>query len=635
SIDGGAPIAATVVVTTFSVTVPASLAAGAHTAVATETLGSGATAVSATSSTDHFTLVACLTNADCTTATAAFCSPVDVCVGCNGDAGSGATEACPTNEPYCALSGACGKCTTTLDCIGHPGGLICNTGTGACGTTCTVDADCNDNTKWCSAGVCTPKGTNGTPLPPVSPINGTCTPANGTRVCLSGVCDATNNQCGLTNSKSCGPPTTNGECDSMICYASDNLCGEPNGQACVSAVVCRSGVCFTDSLCGEPNGQPCTANDACRTLCLGADETCGLLNGSPCTSATNCRSNVCNADGHCGDPAGTACTTATTCRSAVCHLGSCVGSCATDADCAAADWCNANSSGCTPDLPNGQSCTRAAQCSSNVCNADGKCGDPDGTACVTATTCRSNACNGALCGSACTSDTQCNKGMYCDTTCKPTVVNGVACARAAMCASGVCNADGKCGNPNGQPCSGADVCRSNACDATGTCGTGCTLDVQCGVASYCDLVNHVCAPGLVNSVGCLRATQCLSGVCDTDGECGEPDGEPCGSPLLCRSNMCATTGVCSGVIVPLDMTVVAGDGGAADMGVADLGGRPGADDLGNGSGADMTTAGSRPAFSGGGFCTFAAPPDPKSGGWLGLLLVAVGLTLVARRRRAS
>ncbi len=525
----------------------ANLTPGSHTVNATDTVGSGVTAVtSGTSNTNTFTYVnGCLANSDCTTSTAAFCNLTNnTCVGCTGDNGGGTTFACPlAATPYCAASGTCGKCASNTDCSGHPAGPTCNTTSGACGNICFVDSDCA-STQWCSTGACTPKTPNGQPLPAQAPIAGSCTQANGTRVCLSGACDPSNKTCGLTNSKSCGPPTKNSVCQSNICYPTDNECGEPNTIACTTAALCRSGICFADSKCGEPNGETCSSTAACRNDCVAADLLCGLLNGSPCSAATACRSNVCNSDGRCGDPNGISCSFALTCRSQICAAGVCGTSCATDGDCAAVDHCDTGR--CVDDLANSAACTRVAECSSGVCNADGKCGDPNDTSCAGATTCRSATCSAGVCGAACSLDAECATDRYCKaSTCAPRDANGVACTAPSHCSAGVCNVDGKCGVPDGQPCSLATLCRGGVCDANGTCGSAsCTADAQCTAGRYCDLSSKTCLPELVNGTDCIRSAQCVSDVCEADGKCGEPNGGPCGSLLLCRSSICTTAGVC-------------------------------------------------------------------------------------------
>lgn len=153
------------------------------------------------------------------------------CVACTGDLGdANVTAPCGTSaNPYCASNGSCGNCGANADCVGHSGGGICNLTTGACGTSCQVDADCADPKKWCNnpsdapgAGTCTAKTANGQSLPNVGPINGLCTQGSGARVCLSGVCDS-DNKCGLLDGKPCADAASKDDCRSQC---TSGICGE-------------------------------------------------------------------------------------------------------------------------------------------------------------------------------------------------------------------------------------------------------------------------------------------------------------------------------------------------------------------------------------------------------------------------
>jgi MYXO-CTERM domain-containing protein len=48
--------------------------------------------------------------------------------------------------------------------------------------------------------------------------------------------------------------------------------------------------------------------------------------------------------------------------------------------------------------PNGDDCTGATTCASNICFTDDKCGKPDGLSCATAADCRSAMCTDGVCG---------------------------------------------------------------------------------------------------------------------------------------------------------------------------------------------------------------------------------------------
>jgi uncharacterized repeat protein (TIGR01451 family) len=155
--------------------------------------------------------------------TTPVCNPAtEICTACASDNGSASPGACPSVlAPFCATTGACGKCTTSSDCSGAHAGPVCDSASGACGTACQADADCT-TTQWCSPvtsgnGACVSKLANGAPLPTAA---GTCTATSGARVCASGVCDTTGNECGLQNGH--GPCASGTVCVSGICV--DDAC---------------------------------------------------------------------------------------------------------------------------------------------------------------------------------------------------------------------------------------------------------------------------------------------------------------------------------------------------------------------------------------------------------------------------
>jgi len=193
--------------------------------------------------------------------------------------------------------------------------------------------------------------------------------------------------------------------------------------------------------------------------------------------------------------------------------------------------------------------------SSPVCDESGACGR-----CATSAACRTGThagvvCNGATgaCGSTCSTDDDCGSDGWCDAAggagagaCAAKIATGEELpqeqpflglctsenARRA-CASGVCDADGRCGLANGAgPCSqssAAAVCRSGACGGDGRCGRG-------------------------NGEGpCTHrqaAVVCRSGICGDDGGCGYRDRTgsctPATAPLVCRGGACDADGSCAG-----------------------------------------------------------------------------------------
>jgi uncharacterized repeat protein (TIGR01451 family) len=246
----------------------------------------------------------------CTPAKAAACigaTPIcaagtETCVPCAGDLGAGTAGDCPTPaEPYCFLTGAsageCGKCTMNADCVGHPGGPICDTASGACGVACHSDADCDD-ASWCNAptggsGLCVSKLDNGTKLP-ATPVNvATCTPVVGMRVCKSGVCDPIDDTCGLANGD--GPCGDGMVCRSGACEPTDGKCGRLPTGPCTSDAVCRAGSCDVATNTCAPTG--CKVDDDCATgdFCK-SDGVCTPKrpDGQRCTASNQCLTDACD-----------------------------------------------------------------------------------------------------------------------------------------------------------------------------------------------------------------------------------------------------------------------------------------------------------------------------------------------------
>jgi len=437
-------------------------------------------------------------NGSCTTAAATL-----VCT----------SAVCDTTDSKCGYANGTGPCTTVT------AATVCRSATcasdGKCMPVggCNVDADCTGG-NWCtiSTHTCTAKLGNGTALPTDAPhtsptLNGACTTAAATLVCVSAVCDAADNKCGYANG--------NGSCTALT-----------------SSTVCRSGSCGADGKCGLANGEgTCNSTTGpviCRSAVCDADGKCGLADGSGVCSSTTaaviCRSGKCS-------------STKSTCVPAT-------GGCAADADCASAEWCNLTALTCAPKVTNGNpvptdgkhtsptldgKCSGPAAtltCVSGVCDTrDDKCGYDNGgdSACTStnaAVVCRSGTCSATgkcIAASTCLVDADCPMG-WCnisDKKCAPKVDNGNALPPDPGHTSPVL--DGKC-NPD----AGALVCKSAACDKT---------DDKCG---------------LVNGTPCVAGedAKCRAGVCfAADSKCGKPIGETCATAGECRSAQC-TDGKC-------------------------------------------------------------------------------------------
>lgn len=366
----------------------------------------------------------------CDTATA-------TCAACASDYGAPSGASCPSLEqPWCA-GGECGRCVGDADCVGHAGGSVCNTSTGYCGTPCVADLDCNsaphcsENRCWCQGAatkVCIPKAPNGVAISGAAPISGVCTVANGQRACVSGVCDATTNRCGLPQGAPCGPPATNASCRSGVCSPSDFKCGSVGGEACQTTADCRVGLC-ADGECREC-GYDADCKDPTKALCDTTTHTC-----RSCTLATqdkDCRAAKLSA-----------------CALSGPNAGKCVMCTATDvASCSGpTPVCDVATNTCIPCGGSfGQGGSTACPASAPLCNPDGRC-----VLCTIDAQCAGRA-EGQVCNVAdgrcvtCVTDAQCAgrpEGNLCD----------AATNRCVMCMT-----DAQChGRPEGERCNPATL----------------------------------------------------------------------------------------------------------------------------------------------------------------------------------
>ena len=118
----------------------------------------------------------------------------------------------------------------------------------------------------------------------------------------------------------CSPTSTTNECVTGVCDALTNMCGLGDlGGPCVSPIDCRSKSCdtVTKKCVAGAGGASCDLPGDCESIvCLG-DHSCagGMLPPTaPCLSDGECGSNYCD-QGACADVAsGDACTRETTCQ---------------------------------------------------------------------------------------------------------------------------------------------------------------------------------------------------------------------------------------------------------------------------------------------------------------------------------
>jgi len=440
-----------------------------------------------------------------------------------------------------AADGACGYDTNHGPCTAANAATVCRSG--SCSSNllcqpaggCNVDSDCTGG-QWCNATshTCSVKLTNGSNIPNdpphVSPpLTGACSAPAATLVCISSVCDGSDNKCGYAvNSGPCNAANATTVCRTGSC--SSNLLCQPAGGCNVDAD-CTGGNWCNESL------HACTPKLANNTaIPIDAPHQNPALTGV-CTvaaSALVCQSAVCDlADDKCGYDIGhgpcTAANGGTVCRSGACGAdGTCrpADGCNLDADCVSGKWCQQSSHTCAPKLANGSPLPTDAPHANPT--LDGKCTVP---------------------------------------------------AATLVCQSAVCDdADDQCGFATGHgPCTaanGAVVCRSASCSAKGLCqpADSCTVDADCAAGKWCNIAMSACLPLLENGTPlpsdsphqsptldgtCTEAAAtlvCLSGVCDTnDDECGFATGVgPCtaaDASSVCRSGRCATSGAASGTCV--------------------------------------------------------------------------------------
>ncbi|HVY37561.1 MAG TPA: hypothetical protein VHM31_06485 [Polyangia bacterium] len=462
--------------------------------------------------------------------------------------GAGACEKYPRGvtcrQPGCAgetltFAGRCdglGTCLTTPseDC----GPFRCGP-SGACATTCTVSADCASGA-GCVNGSCGKR-----------PIGASCA-ANAdcnSGVCAQGTCCAT--KCdGIC--LSCGLPGSAGACTYVPAGQ------DPLGQCADNGAA----TCGTDGLC---DGAGTCRLYASGTVC-GADH---------CTGQTETTAARCDGVGDCvpSAPQG--------CAPYVCGAsGSCMTSCATDADCAPGTTCHGT-----------------------ICCAAGTCGlAPLGAVCAAGADCASGFCaQGVCCASSCTGTCQScallgTAGTCADVPAGEDPLSACANQGAATCGTtGACDGKGKCQlYPPGTlcaqaTCAGATFTPARVCDGAGSCQAATPL---------------ACAPYACNAAGnacnatCAASADCAPGTsCDTaKGSCGLlPNGAPCAAAASCNSGFCAQgiccstdcTALCSSCGIPGSVgTCVAVPAGqdplnqCADQGAASCGGNGACDGSG-------------------------------------------------------
>jgi hypothetical protein len=290
------------------------------------------------------------------------------------------------------------------------------------------------------------------------------------------------------------------------------------GSECETAT-CDGGVCGSAKV---QSGQPIakqTAGDCQKVVCDGsgttmsvADDTDVPMGGKACVvdSCASGKPTTTPADaGHpCNDPGGKVCD----------GKGACVG-CLTDGDC----------SNPTPKCSN-QKCV-SASCGDGMKNGDETdtdCGGSCGATCKTNQTCGgAKDCESGVCTNNKCAGPACNDGIKngseTDTDC------GGSCPKCGP--NKGCNSNGDC---QGNQCSGVG----------GTCVPNCSDGVKNNAETGVDCGGGAC-PGCGVGGPCGQDIDCTGGEFCSGGACAakKPNGQVCGAPKECTSNVCAD-GVC-------------------------------------------------------------------------------------------
>jgi hypothetical protein len=443
------------------------------------------------------------------------------CVECLGP------QDCPYSLPGC-YANSCGACVAPGDC---PAGLtcgptnfcLCNDGAecggnapvcvlspifgaqdaGFCG--CTANADCASQyalcvqTSFSAAGQCIAPCSDGGVDCSIFPFpdqycdmaTGLCGPCTGDNQCVgrdAGPHCLAAGFCGCTQMSDCGP---NGACSPLfeMCVPS---CTLDAGPTCPTGEICDPQTrlcvgCLGDAQCQADGGSPyCLADIDAGNDCV------ECLNPSQCPAATpGCNSTYffcgsCNGDADCPSSA------------PICKFGSCVPSCASDADCKMV-----STPYCLSDIDAGDTCVACispSQCPDTTPGCDSLyfvCGF-----CSLSSDCPMSVpvCQGFTCGTSCVLP---DGGQYC--------ANGVCQTSTGVCVQ--CLQDSDCVVGGIQFYCLSDIDAGFSCVACVNAG-------NCGDAGPCNSTLFTCGTCAANSDCPPEAPTCSgapSGTCSDGG----------------------------------------------------------------------------------------------------------------------
>jgi hypothetical protein len=432
--------------------------------------------------------------------------PCDVCSKALGATADGTC----TNLPATAAPAGCG-------------GFACSGTSGACATSCTVDADCAA-TAWCNSGSCVVKKAQGQSCDRTAQCSSGLACADG--VCCNEACDGTCRACSAVN-KASGDKS--GECGAAREHTNPNAkCVKEDVTTCG-----LTGECDGAGACAKyPAGAGCgpTGSTTCDA---------GVVKGQTCDGLGSCRIDM----------------TGTSCAPGACKDGACAWTCGDDSGCASTAWCDAGL--CRAKGIPGQKCAAHGQCASGHC-ADGVCCnvactgsceacDVEGTrgtctpvsgtphmghpACPAADP--SNACSALSCDGI--DRNNCARRAGSEVTCRE-----ASCAAEVATLSATCDGSGAC------PAAITQSCQPYACGDV-KCKTSCTADSDCKSGFVCDVKAGACTGGAScgpdGSVTRVDGTklECAPYACEATGNCKTSCSvsEDCIAPAICSGSVCA------------------------------------------------------------------------------------------------
>jgi hypothetical protein len=362
-----------------------------------------------------------------------------------------------------------------------------------------------------------------------------------------------------------------GDCASGFCSPDRICCDSACAGTCMACAAAATGV--ADGTCA-----PVRANLDPRDDCPADPETsCGRTGAcdgaGSCAlygAGTQCAAALCDAIGRfvsarsCS--AGTCLPAAQDdCGLAICDaMSGCRRVCSGDADCMQGSYCDPHSSTCTSKKTNGAVCSAAHECASTNCvdrvccdspctglcvsclaaetgqRADGTCADVvDGTD-------PENEC--AVGTDVCGADGFCGQGRCrfapTNTSCGDSkCVNASDKSSATLTPAARCDGQGACAAATSQPCVGSVLCLSDRECRPGTCSN----DADCVAGFYCNA--GICTGQRAVGKSCSAADQCTNGFCS---DTSQGDAVCCSTscPLACQACTMASTGVPTGTCAP-------------------------------------------------------------------------------------